>query len=29
LDSDYRFSEGESLYIIGKDKDIQRYFHTL
>ena len=28
LDSDYRFSEGESLYIIGKDKDIQRYFHT-
>lgn len=29
LDSDYRFSEEESLYIIGKDKDIQRYFHTL
>lgn len=29
LDSDYRFSEGESLYIIGKDKDIQRYFHML
>ena len=29
LGSDYRFSEGESLYIIGKDKDIQRYFHTL
>ena len=29
LDSDYRFSEGESLYISGKDKDIQRYFHTL
>ena len=29
LDSDYRFSEGESLYIIGKDKEIQRYFHTL
>ena len=29
LGPDYRFQEGESLFIIGKDKDIQKYFHTL
>ena len=29
LGPDYRFREGESLFIIGKDKDIQKYFHTL